>query len=286
MYYYGFRLYSTELGRWLNRDPVNETGGTGLYIFVVNDPQNRVDLMGLKDFNIWGLYSNSFIMHTDIHRMLEGKEPIGALKDFKFNPANDRIVFDNPASQTTDSVVFLGKLIIGGLIREGCYEAAEHFSYWLDPKSMQQQPNLKPSFFTDKLPDDVQAVRDEILAKGCRDSNGTLSFRTKGRGPCIFLLLGNYPIAYKAVATGNNTLKVTFTVKDPYDFTKLAKAEKKVGNLRIVIMDEVWLNLNRRNEGYGINYKRSCSWTEEIKCCPVTSNGSKAQKGNGNEKRD
>ena len=47
--YYGFRYYSPELGRWLNRDPIEERGGVNLYANVGNDAVNRLDLLGLAD---------------------------------------------------------------------------------------------------------------------------------------------------------------------------------------------------------------------------------------------
>jgi RHS repeat-associated protein len=74
MYYYGYRYYSPELGRWLSRDPIGERGGTltpnrdefsvgdliallwslrassagiSIYGFVENDPMNRYDPSGL-----------------------------------------------------------------------------------------------------------------------------------------------------------------------------------------------------------------------------------------------
>ena len=37
LYYYGYRYYSPELGRWLTRDPIEEDGGDNLYAFCGND---------------------------------------------------------------------------------------------------------------------------------------------------------------------------------------------------------------------------------------------------------
>ena len=48
LYYYGYRLYDPELGRWINRDPLGERGGTNLYAFVLNDPINYWDYLGLE----------------------------------------------------------------------------------------------------------------------------------------------------------------------------------------------------------------------------------------------
>ena len=42
----GRRFYSPELGRWLNRDPIEEEGGAHLYAHVVNAPTLRVDPLG------------------------------------------------------------------------------------------------------------------------------------------------------------------------------------------------------------------------------------------------
>ena len=37
LYYYGYRYYSPELGRWLTRDPIEEDGGDNLYAFCGNN---------------------------------------------------------------------------------------------------------------------------------------------------------------------------------------------------------------------------------------------------------
>jgi RHS repeat-associated protein len=56
--YYGYRYYAPELGRWLNRDPVEEEGGLNLYGFVDNNPLYYVDPDGQQAIAIgpgWGL---------------------------------------------------------------------------------------------------------------------------------------------------------------------------------------------------------------------------------------
>ncbi|MCD4779629.1 MAG: RHS repeat-associated core domain-containing protein, partial [Candidatus Omnitrophica bacterium] len=51
LYYYGFRYYDPETGRWLNRDPIEEEGGgLNLYIFVGNNPINLIDILGLAEW--------------------------------------------------------------------------------------------------------------------------------------------------------------------------------------------------------------------------------------------
>ena len=52
LYYYGYRYYSTELGRWLNRDPLEEEGALNLYLFVNNNPINSFDPLGEVDYDV------------------------------------------------------------------------------------------------------------------------------------------------------------------------------------------------------------------------------------------
>ncbi|MFZ2805197.1 MAG: RHS repeat-associated core domain-containing protein [Desulfosalsimonadaceae bacterium] len=43
----GYRYYSAELGRWLNRDPIGEDGGFNLYLFCKNNSIRFLDKLGL-----------------------------------------------------------------------------------------------------------------------------------------------------------------------------------------------------------------------------------------------
>ena len=45
--YYGYRFYSPVLGRWMNRDPLQEAGDINLYGFISNNPVDLVDYYGL-----------------------------------------------------------------------------------------------------------------------------------------------------------------------------------------------------------------------------------------------
>jgi RHS repeat-associated protein len=49
LYYYGYRFYDPETGRWPSRDPIGESGGVNLYGFVGNDSINRFDLFGFEE---------------------------------------------------------------------------------------------------------------------------------------------------------------------------------------------------------------------------------------------
>jgi RHS repeat-associated protein len=43
-----YRAYDPDLGRWLSRDPIAETGGINLFAYVQNNPANAADPFGLK----------------------------------------------------------------------------------------------------------------------------------------------------------------------------------------------------------------------------------------------
>ena len=46
LYYYGYRYYNTELGRWISRDPIEEEGGENLYHFCLNNSLYYYDYLG------------------------------------------------------------------------------------------------------------------------------------------------------------------------------------------------------------------------------------------------
>jgi len=43
------RAYNSNLGRWINRDPIEEIGGVNLYCYVGNDPIEFSDILGLQN---------------------------------------------------------------------------------------------------------------------------------------------------------------------------------------------------------------------------------------------
>lgn len=48
LYYYGYRYFSTNLGRWVCRDPIDERDSRNLHAFVHNSPILNIDPLGLK----------------------------------------------------------------------------------------------------------------------------------------------------------------------------------------------------------------------------------------------
>ena len=71
---YGFRFYNPSWGRWINRDPIAESGGVNLYGMVGNNPTNKLDLLGLETFGYGGEYDISL---GPFHHSLGWKTVIG-----------------------------------------------------------------------------------------------------------------------------------------------------------------------------------------------------------------
>ena len=52
LYYYGYRFYRPNLGRWLNRDPIEEKGSVNIYAFCANNPIANYDRDGRAYFAV------------------------------------------------------------------------------------------------------------------------------------------------------------------------------------------------------------------------------------------
>ena len=46
-YYYGYRYFSSQMGRWINVDPIGERGGPNRYAYIRNNPPNKMDYLGM-----------------------------------------------------------------------------------------------------------------------------------------------------------------------------------------------------------------------------------------------
>ena len=83
-YYYGYRYYDPELGRWLTRDPIEEQGGLNLYGFCGNDAVNRADRLGETWTEVLAWFGEWLKGNGDLYRVL-GPDS-NAAKDMKFAP--------------------------------------------------------------------------------------------------------------------------------------------------------------------------------------------------------
>ena len=57
--YYGYRYFYPEIGRWMKKDPIAETGGLNLYSFANNNGINFNDILGLLLYAFDGTGNNS-----------------------------------------------------------------------------------------------------------------------------------------------------------------------------------------------------------------------------------
>jgi RHS repeat-associated protein len=63
-----FRIYDSDLGRWISRDPLGETAGINHYVYVYNNPPNYYDALGLK---IGTIPPGMGFDYNDIRRVFE-----------------------------------------------------------------------------------------------------------------------------------------------------------------------------------------------------------------------
>src|ERR1700733_2413084 len=71
------RAFSSQIGRWLSRDPIGEDGGLNLYAYARNRPTSTIDPSGLDERNI---PLNTFAENLGI--------PVSALKGGCFDVVN------------------------------------------------------------------------------------------------------------------------------------------------------------------------------------------------------
>jgi RHS repeat-associated protein len=64
--YYGYRYLNTSTGRWLNRDPMGESGGYHLSAFVATSPTLGYDALGLQVFQGKGAAIISYLTTVSV----------------------------------------------------------------------------------------------------------------------------------------------------------------------------------------------------------------------------
>ncbi|BCU79532.1 RHS repeat-associated core domain-containing protein [Luteolibacter sp. LG18] len=66
LYNYGYRYYNTQLGRWISRDPIGESGGINLYGYIYNRSLNFNDYLGWYAINVYWPTNDGFaFVHHD-----------------------------------------------------------------------------------------------------------------------------------------------------------------------------------------------------------------------------
>jgi len=83
---YAFRYYSPELGRWINRDPIEEEGGLNLYAFVWNNAINRYDLFGYAPGDPYGTLEAALAAaNKDVYDATEASRLLGEIEQNGFS---------------------------------------------------------------------------------------------------------------------------------------------------------------------------------------------------------
>jgi RHS repeat-associated protein len=82
LYYYGFRYYLSDFGKWISRDPIGEADELNLFEALRNNPINSIDLFGLA-----------------------GKHPRGTVK----NHGNCRLIYDQLVKEMENAGSLLKK---------------------------------------------------------------------------------------------------------------------------------------------------------------------------------
>src|SRR4030095_12108238 len=72
-----YRFYDPDLGRWLNRDPIGEEGGTNLYAYVGNRVVKQVDPVGLEVAAHYSI-TERWLTAVDLNRKLAVTGPFSS----------------------------------------------------------------------------------------------------------------------------------------------------------------------------------------------------------------
>jgi RHS repeat-associated protein len=84
-----YRFYDPDLGRWLSRDPIGETGGINLYAYVLNSPVNLWDPLGLDAIlTLRGLYLGNAVNASEFAGGVERGHMPSAYGPFQVNADN------------------------------------------------------------------------------------------------------------------------------------------------------------------------------------------------------
>ncbi|PTY04248.1 hypothetical protein DB347_20335 [Opitutaceae bacterium EW11] len=112
--YFGMRYYCPRLGRFINRDPIEEQGGLNLYGFCGNDAVNRYDVLGQG--SIWDAFSGFLSMLTGDSKEEESKtKPEETEKDKAIREEGERAAAEARQREAQIMTSVAQRAFLGGL---------------------------------------------------------------------------------------------------------------------------------------------------------------------------
>ena len=95
LYYYTYRYYDPQTGRWPSKDPIEEQGGHNLYGFTKNTPSAKIDHFGLIDDVSQSDYSSLQNNKSDCEKIMDhikkNNEKIARLIDYYDTSAHKQV---------------------------------------------------------------------------------------------------------------------------------------------------------------------------------------------------
>ena len=122
LYYYGYRFYSPSLMRWLNRDPIEETGGVNLYGFCGNNAICKYDKDGRAHFEVRRLSSLPAILGYSCFAQIIGAVPalildLGLADKLNIEMLHEHLFYDDGSNVGYGSEGFMRNESRKGYIR-------------------------------------------------------------------------------------------------------------------------------------------------------------------------
>ncbi|MEM7792431.1 MAG: RHS repeat-associated core domain-containing protein [Verrucomicrobiota bacterium] len=136
-YYYGFRYYEPLLGRWLNRDPIGESGGENILAFYFNDLLNFVDLLGMDRTGSPGSIKNSKVADNNRPGFFDQLNPGGIIGDSGDVDYTDYFDERFPESVAGAKSTLEGR-IISHIKSNYCYDQGDSF----DPDELDELSDI------------------------------------------------------------------------------------------------------------------------------------------------
>jgi uncharacterized protein RhaS with RHS repeats len=179
VFYYGFRYYDPETGRWPNRDPIEEEGGYNLYGFVDNTPITDTDVLGNIPLDtVWDLgnviydiaVGDYVSLSVDVAALCIPYVPAGASKVTKATKLVKVAKVDDVISITSkvDNVKVTYKYLPTSAykFKHTLPYSAKSGKWWLKTAGKNAPSKFKPGWGDDQIKTAIEAALKEAKKQG------------------------------------------------------------------------------------------------------------------------